>query len=111
MQQANAVTISLSDLETLSAGLVALVVANFIVRRTPLLARLNVPSPVLGGVLVAVIVALLYRFAGVSIQFAGELTSFLLLVFFTTVGLSAKLSLLKKGGRPLAILCGVTTFR
>ena len=101
-------TVSLSDLETLALGLFALVVAAAIVRRVPLLSRLNVPTPVVGGVLVAIVAALLHQFAGTSIQFAGELTNFFLLVFFTTVGLSAKLSALKAGGKPLVILCIVT---
>ncbi len=101
-------TIALSDLETLAVGLVALVVATAIARRVPLLARLNVPIAVVGGVLVAVVAALLYQFGGISFQFAARLTDFLLLVFFTTVGLSAKLSALKSGGRPLVILCVVT---
>src|SRR5687767_7023628 len=98
-------TISLSDLETLALGLFALVIATAIVRRVPLLSRLNVPTPVVGGVLVAIVAALLHQFGGTSIQFAGELTNFFLLVFFTTVGLSAKLSALKAGGKPLVILC------
>lgn len=89
-------------------GLLALAVANGIVRGVPLLARVNVPKPVIGGVLVAVAAALLHRFAGMSIHFAGDLTNFLLLAFFTTVGLSAKLSALRAGGRPLVILCVVT---
>jgi ESS family glutamate:Na+ symporter len=101
-------TISLSNLETLAVGMFALVVANAIVARIPMLARINVPTPVLGGVLVAIVVALLHQFGDTSIQFANRLTDFLLLVFFTTVGLSAKLSALKAGGRPLVILCVVT---
>jgi ESS family glutamate:Na+ symporter len=100
--------ISLSDLETFAVGLAALLVAALIVRSIPLLARLNVPTPVIGGVLVAIIAAFFQRFAGISIQFAGELTNFFLLVFFTTVGLSAKFSALKAGGKPLVILCVVT---
>jgi ESS family glutamate:Na+ symporter len=101
-------TIALSDLETLAAGLCALVVATAITRSVPLLARINVPTPVVGGVLVAVIAALLHRFGEVTFQFANTLTDFFLLVFFTTVGLSAKFALLKAGGRPLVILCIVT---
>jgi len=101
-------TISLSNLETLAVGLLALAVANVIVRGVPLLSRINVPIPVIGGVLVAVVVALLHRFADTSFQFAGDLTNFFLLVFFTTIGLSAKFSALKAGGRPLVILCVVT---
>ncbi len=101
-------TISLTDLGTLAVGLTALLVATAIVRRVSFLARLNVPIPVVGGVLVAIAVALLHRFGGTSIQFANELTNFFLLVFFTTVGLSAKFSALKAGGRPLVILCAAT---
>ena len=100
--------ISLSDLETLAVGLFSLVVAGAIVRYVPLLARLNVPTPVIGGLLAAVAAALLYRFADISIEFASGLTDFFLLAFFTTVGLSAKFSALKAGGRPLLILCVAT---
>ena len=101
-------TIALSDLETFAVGLFALVVATAIAHRIPLLRRINVPIPVVGGILVAILTALLYRFGGTSIQFAKALTDFFLLVFFTTVGLSAKFSALKAGGRPLVILCVVT---
>jgi glutamate:Na+ symporter, ESS family len=68
-------------------------------RRAPFLERLNVPTAVVGGVLVAVVAALLHQFGGISVQFATRLTDFFLLVFFTTVGLSAKFSALKAGGR------------
>jgi len=102
------VTIPLSELETLAVGLFGLVVATAIARRVPLLARLSVPTAVIGGLLIAVVATLLYKFSGTSIQFAKGLTDFFLLVFFTTVGLSAKFSALKAGGRPLVILCVVT---
>lgn len=92
-------TIPPSDLETFAVGLFALVVATAIVRRVPLVARLNVPIAAVAGVLVAVVAALLHEFGATSVQFANRLTDFLLLVFFTTVGLSA----LKAGGRPLVI--------
>lgn len=98
----------LSDLETLAVGLAALVLATGIARRVPLISRLSVPIPVVGGVIVAIVIALLHRFAHLSVQFASNLTDFLLLMFFTTVGLSAKFSALRAGGRPLVILCAVT---
>ena len=100
--------IALNDLQTFALGLSALVVATEIVRRIPILGRFNVPTAVIGGMVVAVVVGLLHYVAGTSIQFASNLTNFFLLVFFTTVGLSAKLSALKAGGRPLVILCVVT---
>ncbi len=101
-------TIALSDLETLAIGLFSLVLAGAGARRVPFLVRLNLPIPVTGGLLVAGIVALLHWFGGTTIQFASQLTDLLLLVFFTTVGLSARFSALKAGGRPLVILCVAT---
>lgn len=100
--------IRFSELETLAAGLFALVVATAIVRRFPLLGRLNVPTAVIGGLLAAVVATSFHRFGSMSVQFAPGLTDFFLLAFFTTVGLSAKFSALKAGGRPLIILCVVT---
>ena len=101
-------SIQLSELMTFGVGLAGLVVAGRIIRWIPILARMNLPIPVLGGFLVAALAGLLNRFGDTSIQFATHLTDFFLLVFFTTVGLSAKLSSLKAGGRPLVILCAVT---
>ena len=101
-------TTELTELQSLAVGLFALVLAGAIARRVPLLLRFNVPIPVIGGVLVAIVVALLHQYSGRSFQFAGQLTNFCLLAFFTTIGLSAKFSALKAGGRPLVILCAVT---
>lgn len=103
-------TISLTELATLAVGLIALVIAGAIARRVTFLAKLSVPVPVIGGVLVALALAVLYRVNGTTLQFASGLRDFFLLFFFTTVGLSAKLGALKAGGRPLVILCGVTVF-
>ncbi|MET0894086.1 MAG: sodium/glutamate symporter [Pseudoxanthomonas sp.] len=96
------------DLASFAVGLLALVLSTAVVARLPVLARTNIPVPVIAGIGVALIVSLLRQFAGVSIQFSGQLTNFLLLAFFTTIGLSAKFSALRAGGRPLLILCAVT---
>ena len=101
-------TITFSELQSLAVGLVALVAAGAIVRALPWLARASVPVPVIGGILVALGAAVLFRFGDVTLQFSTGLRDFFLLVFFTSVGLSAKLSLLKAGGRPLVILCLAT---
>ncbi len=99
---------SLNELQTLAAGLLAVVIGSSLTGRLRFLARLDIPSPVVGGIIIAVAVTLIRSWAGVEILFGSQLSEFFLLMFFTTVGLSAKLSALKSGGRPLAILCGVT---
>jgi ESS family glutamate:Na+ symporter len=100
--------ITLSELHTFAVGLASLAVGLLLLRRIPLLGRLDVPTPVVGGVIVALIVALLRAQGWIEILFSSGLSDFFLLVFFTTVGLSAKLSLLKAGGKPLLLVCATT---
>ena len=72
----------------------------------PPLARYNLPAPVLGGLLVAVI-ALIARERGVTLaQFDTTLQTPLMIAFFTTIGFGASVSLLKHG-RP----AGAAVFR
>ena len=62
-----------------------------------------------GGVLVSLGTALAgFAIGGVEVVFATHLRDVLLLVFFVTIGLSAKLGALRAGGRPLVLLCAVT---
>ena len=96
------------DLYTLLLGLVALQVGIALCRHIPALARLDIPPPVVGGVVMSLVTSVAYFAGGVDITFATTLRDILLLVFFVTIGLSAKLSALRAGGRPLAILCAVT---
>ena len=100
--------LALSELHTLIVGLVALGVGATVTHKIPFVKRLGLPISVTGGILVALLVAVIRNRTGYEIQFATHTRDALLLVFFTTVGLSAKLSALKAGGRKLAILCGVT---
>ena len=84
--------LELTELQTFAAGLLALAVGTALGRRLRILERLDIPMPVIGGVLIALGVAALRRFAHVEILFASKISEFLLLMFFTAVGLSAKLS-------------------
>lgn len=103
-----ATDVTLNELHTFIVGLLALGAGEVLYRKVPLLKRLGVPAPVVGGVLAAVVVAVLRSAAGIEVEFATGTRDALLLVFFTAVGLSAKISALRVGGKPLAILCGVT---
>jgi ESS family glutamate:Na+ symporter len=106
--QAGITAISLSEVNTLIVALVALQIGIFILKHVGVLRRLDIPAPVIGAVVVSLLVYGLREQEGIEVQFATRLRDLLLLVFFATIGLSAKLSALKAGGRPLLILCGVT---
>jgi ESS family glutamate:Na+ symporter len=75
----------------------------------PLLARYNLPAPVLGGLIVAVVI-LIARNQDVSLfQFDTTLQSPLMIAFFTTIGFGASLSLLRIGGPQLLRFFAIAT--
>ncbi len=98
----------LGELATVLVGLVALFVGRWVRQSIPLLARLDMPNAVVGAMIVAVLILVLQLTAHIDIAFGQRTRDALLLVFFTSIGLSAKLSTLKSGGKPLVILCAVT---
>ena len=63
-----------------------------------------IPPAVTGGLICSAIVAVIYALANLEIIFDMQIRDALLLVFFSTIGLSAKLRTLAAGGKALAIL-------
>ncbi|MEO1243819.1 MAG: sodium/glutamate symporter [Pseudomonadota bacterium] len=76
--------------------------------RVGFLRAYNIPEPVTGGILAAIIALFLYLGAGVELQYELATRDTLLVYFFTTIGLNARLSDLLSGGRPLVILLVLT---
>ena len=81
---------------------------GFLTGRVGFLRRFNIPIAVTGGLLLSVALAALDLGTGIRVSFDLGLRDTLLLVFFSTIGLSAKLTNLREGGRILAILGGIT---
>jgi len=77
-------------------------------REIAVLNRYNIPEPVSGGLLVATGVLALYVLGYGEVTFSLAARDFLLLYFFTSIGLNARLSDLARGGVPLLILLGLT---
>lgn len=68
-----------------------------------------IPSPVIGGVLFAII-TLILRLTGILyFEFDTTLQSFFMTMFFTSVGFNASLKVLKKGGLKVIIFVGIAT--
>lgn len=73
-------------------------------RKVAFLDRYSIPVAVTGGLLCSVVVTLIYYAFDITINFDNQIRDLCLLAFFSTIGLSAKLSLLKEGGKSLVIL-------
>ncbi|WDY57068.1 sodium/glutamate symporter [Pseudomonas sp. PSKL.D1] len=94
---------------TLVAASLVLLLGRGLVTRVNFLRIYNIPEPVAGGLVVALLLLGLRGFFDVHVQFDTSLQSPLMLAFFATIGLSADMASLRKGGRVVAIfLCAVT---
>jgi len=96
--------VELEPRTTLIFAILALFLGRFLNDKIRFFRDYNIPEPVTGGLLASLLVGLLYWLADVEINFHMGNRDMLLVVFFTTIGLSSRLDVLKKGGRSLLIL-------
>lgn len=89
--------------ETLALAGFVLLLGYFLVKRISILKNYNIPEPVVGGFLVAIALTVLYQGWGISFTFDTNLQTAMMLVFFSSIGLSANFARLVKGGKPLII--------
>ncbi|MBN6772082.1 sodium/glutamate symporter [Pseudomonas granadensis] len=87
---------------TLVAASLVLLLGRGLVSRVGFLRSYNIPEPVAGGLVVAVLLLILRTF-DIEVRFDTSLQTPLMLAFFATIGLSADLASLKKGGRVVGI--------
>ncbi|HEX8393895.1 MAG TPA: sodium/glutamate symporter [Longimicrobium sp.] len=73
------------------------------------LARYNIPAPVIGGLIVAVIIATLRSRGQTPLEFDTTLQSPMMVAFFTTIGFAASFRLLKVGGPQVLLFFGLAT--
>jgi ESS family glutamate:Na+ symporter len=101
-------TVEFDLLSTLLLSMVVLFVGRTLVARVGPLKRFNIPAPVVGGGLVAVLLAVVDGLLHVKLGFNLGLKDSLLLMFFTTVGLAADARMLVKGGPRLLVFLGIS---
>ncbi|WP_017258293.1 sodium/glutamate symporter [Pedobacter arcticus] len=94
--------------ETLAFACIVLLLGFFLVKKIRFLSDYNIPEPVVGGFCVAIILYLFYYTMGLSFNFETSLQTAMMLVFFTSIGLSADFARLKKGGKPLIVFVAIT---
>ena len=95
--------IELNLIFTLLAAMGVFFIGRALVSRVSLLKRFSIPAPVVGGGLIAVVLALTDGLFQIRFAFNLSLKDSLLLMFFTTVGLGADARMLVKGGAKLLI--------
>ncbi|MDK4565228.1 sodium/glutamate symporter, partial [Kingella kingae] len=104
-------TIPLNGYYTLIAATLVLLLGRIMVKKIAFLRNFNIPEPVAGGLVAALIISIIYSTQSIAFQFESSLQSAFMLVFFSSIGLSADFARLKQGGFPLiAFLIIVSIF-
>lgn len=95
--------------QTVAISGVLLFVGYGMQRLIPWLGRLNIPAPVIGGLLASIAILLARSYDLPVPQFDTTLQRPLLVAFFTTIGFSASVALLRVGGPQVALLLVIVT--
>jgi ESS family glutamate:Na+ symporter len=104
----SASTIVIGDFMTMTIGIIVFFTGAILTRRISILQDYNIPEPVSGGLIAAILALLVYLVFDKSISYELEMRDRLLVYFFTAIGLNARFNDLVKGGKPLLILLGLT---
>lgn len=91
-------TIELDILQSLGLAIFALILGNFLKDRFNFLRTFFIPSPVIGGLIISILVLILEKSGIAKLEFDKVLQDFFMNIFFTAIGLSASFAMLKKSG-------------
>ena len=94
--------LALDLVNTIAVAGVVLFAGYGLRRAIPVLARLNIPAPVVGGLLVAIAMTIAHRTGTQLLRFDTTLQTPLQNAFFTAIGFGASFQLLRLGG-PLVL--------
>lgn len=97
-------------IQTMALGGLVLWVGYALRRWIPLLARYNIPAPVIGGLLFAVLALLRQQSGAEPFQFEMTLKEPLMIGFFTSIGFGASGALLRRGGPEVILFLALATF-
>jgi ESS family glutamate:Na+ symporter len=93
---------------TVTLGVIVLFIGKRLNDAVGFLRAFSIPEPVTGGLLLSILFGVLYAASGVAVEFNLNARDFLLVYFFTTIGINASFKDLLAGGKPLVILLAIT---
>lgn len=94
-------------LSTLLLTILCLLGGSKLKKRVSLLQKFCIPSPVIGGFLMSIFIWILKLLDLASFQFDTSTQNYLMIAFFTTVGLGGSFKILRTGGKLLMIYLAV----
>ena len=84
--------------ETVGFAIILLLLGRWIKKRVSFFEKFFIPAPVIGGTLFSIILLIGHQTGTFTFSFNDDIKNLLMIAFFTTVGFSASLKILAKGG-------------
>lgn len=97
------INIELNLIVTVGLAIIVIFVGKFLVARIGFLRKFLIPYPVVGGLVFAFITLIGHMTNTFSITMNTTLQSYFMVLFFTTVGFTASLKVLKEGGKGVVL--------
>ncbi len=91
-------TLKLDMIQTLALAIVVYYIGRWIKTKVTILEKFCIPSPVVGGLIFAILNLILTESNIMTISLDSTLQNPFMLAFFTTIGLGASFKLIKQGG-------------
>ncbi len=101
--------INLDMTETTCIGVLVLLLGQWVVKRVHFLERYCIPAPAVGGLLFSVINLIGVQTGAFAFVFDQTLKDFFMIAFFSTIGFSASIKIIKKGGIAIVLLFCVSS--
>ena len=89
--------------QTLGIAVVMLLFGGWLKKKIPFLQKYCIPAPVVGGLVFALVMTMVYGFSGFEFQYDETIKDICMVMFFTSVGFQADFKVLKSGGLSLVI--------
>ena len=94
----------LDSRQTIIVAILVLFLGKYLNKKFGFLRKYNIPEPVTGGLVASLFFGLLFLLFNLDIKFSTTYRDILLIVFFTSLGLSTEVKSIIKGGKVLLIL-------
>jgi ESS family glutamate:Na+ symporter len=102
-------TIQMDMIQSLALAVIMLLIGKQLRSKVNFFEKYCIPSPVIGGIIFAIIALVLRQTEILMFEFDTTLQTFFMTMFFTTIGFNASLKVLKKGGPKVLLFLGVAT--
>src|SRR5262249_19005861 len=101
-------TWKLGTVQVLALGCLGIVAGAWLKKKLPILERFCIPTPIVGGLVFALLALVLHE-RYVNFEPDTTLRDLMMIAFMSTIGLNARLELIRRGGIQVLLLLALAT--